>query len=150
MPSPLKHLLHDIKYTTLDELHENDPGLTIDVVPDGVRRGLVSIKLHTWHLLSSHLEHTCNVVVVLLTLLWIKMRLRLRGCLYAIIGGVLTSFPVDGISAKYLHAFFVLVKLLNCWMNIMNIGNVICVSFMAIFQQVIAVYMADLSEFIIN
>ena len=32
----------------------------------------------------------------------------------------------------------------------MNIGNVICVSFMAIFQQVIAVYVADLSEFIIN
>ena len=113
MPSPLKHLLHDIKYTTLDELHENDPGLTIDVVPGGVRHGLVSIKLHAWHLLSSHLEHTCNVVVVLLTLLWIKMRLRLRGCLYAIIGGVLTSFPVDGFSAKYLHAFFVLVKLLD-------------------------------------
>ena len=31
----------------------------------------------------------------------------------------------------------------------MNIGNVICVSFMTIFQQVIAVYGADLSEFII-
>ena len=60
------------------------------------------------------------------------------------------SFPVDGFSAKYLHAFFVLVKLLNCWMKIVNIGNVICVSFMAIFQQVIAVYMADLSEFIID
>ena len=32
----------------------------------------------------------------------------------------------------------------------MNIENVICVSLMAIFQQVIAVYVADLSEFIIN
>ena len=32
----------------------------------------------------------------------------------------------------------------------MNIGNVICVSFMTIFQQVIAVYEADLSEIIIN
>ena len=32
----------------------------------------------------------------------------------------------------------------------MKIGNVICVSSMAIFQQVIAVYVADLSEFIIN
>ena len=41
LPSPLKHLLHDIKYTTLDELHENDPSLTIDVVPDSVRHGLV-------------------------------------------------------------------------------------------------------------
>ena len=32
----------------------------------------------------------------------------------------------------------------------MNIGNISCVSFMAIFQQVIAVYVADLSELIIN
>ena len=32
----------------------------------------------------------------------------------------------------------------------MNIGNVISVSFMTIFQQVIAVSVADLSEFIIN
>ena len=32
----------------------------------------------------------------------------------------------------------------------MNIGNAICVSFMTIFQQVIAVYVADLFEFIIN
>ena len=56
LPSPLKHLLHDVKYTTLDELHENDPGLTIDVVPGSVRRGLVSIKLHIWHPLSSHFE----------------------------------------------------------------------------------------------
>ena len=32
----------------------------------------------------------------------------------------------------------------------MNIWNVICVSFMIVFQQVIAVYVADLSEFIIN
>ena len=32
----------------------------------------------------------------------------------------------------------------------MNIGNVISVCFMTIFQQVVAVSMADLSEFIIN
>ena len=32
----------------------------------------------------------------------------------------------------------------------MNIGNDICVSFMTIFQQFIAVYVADISEFIIN
>ena len=32
----------------------------------------------------------------------------------------------------------------------MNIRNVIRVSFMTMLQQVIAVYMADLSEFIIN
>ena len=32
----------------------------------------------------------------------------------------------------------------------MNIGNVICVSFMTIFQHFIAVYVADLSEFIID
>ena len=32
----------------------------------------------------------------------------------------------------------------------MNIGNVICVSFMTIFLQVIAVCVADLSEFIMN
>ena len=87
MPSPLRHLLHDIKYTTLDELHENDPGLAIYVVPGSVGDGLVSIKLHILHLFSSQLEFPCNVVVVLLTLLWIKMRLRL-GCLHAIIGGV--------------------------------------------------------------
>ena len=108
MPSPLKHLLHDIKYTTLYELHENDPGLTIDVVPGSVRHGLVSIKLHIWHLFSSHLEFPCIVVVVLLTLLWIKMCLRLGGCLYAIIGVILKSFTVDGFSAKFLHTFLCL------------------------------------------
>ena len=32
----------------------------------------------------------------------------------------------------------------------MNIGNVICISFMTIFQQVIAAYLEDLSEFIKN
>ena len=32
----------------------------------------------------------------------------------------------------------------------MNIGNVISDSFMIIFQQIIAVYLADLSEYIIN
>ena len=35
-------------------------------------------------------------MVVLLTLLWIRACLRLGGNLYAIIGGVLNSFPVDG------------------------------------------------------
>ena len=108
----MKHLLHDIKYTTLDELHENDSGLSIDVVPGSVRHGLVSIKLHIWHLFSSHLEFPCNVVVVLLTLLWTKMRLWLGGCLYAIIGGVLESFPVDEFSAMFLHTFF--MSWLNC------------------------------------
>ena len=76
-------------HNTLDELHENDPGLAIDVVPGSVRDGLVSIKLHIWHRLSSHGKFPCNVVAVLLTLLWIKMRLGLRGCLYTIIGGAL-------------------------------------------------------------
>ena len=112
MPSPLKHLLHVIKYTTLDELHENHPGLTIDVVPGSVRHGLVLIKLHIWYLFSSYLEFPCYVVVVLLILLWIKIRLRLGGCLYAIIGGVVKSFPVDGFSAKFLHTFF--MYRLNC------------------------------------
>ena len=78
------------------------------------------------------------------------MRLRLRCCLYAIIGGVLKRFSVDGFSAKVFHIFYVLVKLLNCWIKIMNIGNVICFSFMAIFQQVIAVYVADLYYFSID
>ena len=148
MPSPIKHLLHDIKYTTLDELHENDPGFSIDVVPGSVRHGLVSSKLHIWHLFSLYLEFLCNVVVVLLTLLWIKMRLRLGGCLYAIIGEVLKSFSVDGFSAKFLHTFFMTWS--NCCMKIMNIANVICVSFVAIFQKVIAVSAAGLYEFIVN
>ena len=34
------------------------------------------------------------------------MRLMLGGRLYAIIGGVLRSFPVDGYSAKIFQAFF--------------------------------------------
>ena len=103
--------MHDIKYTTIDELHENDPGLTIDVVPDSARPGLVSIKLHIWHLLSLHLEFTCNVVVVLLNSLSIKMRLGLRGCLHAIIGGVLKIFPVGGFSANFFHIFLSLGKI---------------------------------------
>ena len=111
MPSPLQHLLHVIKYTTLDELHENDPGLTIDVVPGSVREGLVSIKLHSWHLFVSYLLFPCNVVVALLTLLWIRMCLRLGGYLYAIKGGVLNNFPVDGFSARFLHIF------LMPWLN---------------------------------
>ena len=89
-------------------MHENDPGLTIDVVPGNVRDGLVSSKLHIWHLFAPHLEFSCNIVVVLLTLLRIKMRLGLGGCLYAIIGGVLKCFPVDGFSAKFLHTFLCL------------------------------------------
>ena len=89
MPSPLQHLLHVIKYTTLDELDENVPGITIDVVPGSVKDDLVSIKLHIWHLSLSHLKFHFNVIVVLLTLLWIIMRLWLGGCLHAMIGGVL-------------------------------------------------------------
>ena len=112
----LKHLLHDIKCTTLDELHENVPGLAIDVVPGSVRHGLVSIKLRNLHLFSSHLEYPCNVVVVLLTLLWIKMCLWLGGCLYAIIGRLLNSISVDGFSAKFLHTFFM------SWLNFLIVG----------------------------
>ena len=56
MPSLLEHSLHVMKYTTLDELNENDCGLTIDVVPSGVKEGLVSIKLHIGHLFVSHLK----------------------------------------------------------------------------------------------
>ena len=43
-------IVHAIKYTTLDDLHENDPGLAIDVVPGSVRENLVSIKWHILHL----------------------------------------------------------------------------------------------------
>ena len=125
-----------------------EPGISIDVAPGCERHGLVAIKLHILHLFSPHLVFPCNVVVALLTLLWIKLRIRFGGCLYAIIGVVLKCFPVDGFSAKFLHTFF--MSWLRCWMKIINIGNVICVSFMAIFQQVIAVYVANLSEFIIN
>ena len=105
MPSPLRHLLHDIKYTTLDELHENDPRLTIDIVPGNVRDGLVSIKLHICDLFASHFKFPCSFVVVLLTLLGIKMRLRLGRYLYAIIGGALKSLAVVGFSAKFQHTF---------------------------------------------
>ena len=148
MPSQSKYLLHDIKYTTLDELHEDYPGLTIDVVPGSARHCLVSIKLHIRHLFSPHLEFPCNIVVVLLTLLWIKMRLWVGGCLYAIIRAVLKSFPVDGFSAKFLHTFF--MSWLNCWMKIMIIGNVFCVRFMARFQHVIVVYVDEHYELIID
>ena len=41
-------------------------------------------------------------------------------------------------------------KFMNSWMEIMNIRNVIFVSFMTIFQKIIAVYVADFSELIIN
>ena len=56
---------------------------------------------------------------------------------------------MDFLQSFSIH-FYDLVKLLNYWMKMMNIGNVICVSFIAIFQQVIAVYVADVSKFIIN
>ena len=46
----------------------------------------------------------------------------------------------------FLHTFFVLVG----WMKIMNIGNVISVSFMTMLQQVIVVSVADISEYIMN
>ena len=72
---PLRYIifLYVIKYTTLDELHENDPGLKIDVIPDSARDDLVSIKLHNWHPFALHIKFPSNVVVVLLTLMWIKM-----------------------------------------------------------------------------
>ena len=68
----------------------------------------MSIKLHILHLFASRLKFPCNVVVILLTLLWIEMRLRLSGFLHAIIGGVLESFPAGGFFAKFLHTFFML------------------------------------------
>ena len=34
-PIQLSFPLHVIKYATIDELHENDPGLSIDLVPNG-------------------------------------------------------------------------------------------------------------------
>ena len=61
--------------TTLDELHENYPGLAIGVHSVSVKEGLVSNKLHIWHFFASHLKFPCNVVVVLLTSLWIRIRL---------------------------------------------------------------------------
>ena len=76
------------------------------------------------------------------------MHLMLGGCLYAIIGSVLRSFPVDGYSTKFLHTLF--ISWLCCWMKVMNIGNAIFVSLMAIFQLVITVYVVDLSELIID
>ena len=41
-----------------------------------------------------------------------------------------------------------LVTIPNCWMKVMNIWNVICVSLMTTFQQVMTVYVSDLHEFI--
>ena len=69
LPSPLQHLLHVIKCTTLDKLHKNNPGLAADVDPGSVNEGLVSIKLYIWHIFVSHLKFPGNVVVVLLTML---------------------------------------------------------------------------------
>ena len=71
LSSPL-HFLHVIKYTTLDDLHGNDPGLKIDVVSGIVKEDLVSIKLHIWHVL-----YQISNFHLMLTLLWIRMRLSL-------------------------------------------------------------------------
>ena len=71
----------------------------------------------------------------------------LGGCLYAIIGRVLRIFYVYVFLANF---SIVLVRFLNWWTKIMNIINVICVSLMTIIQQVIAVYVTEISEFIIN
>ena len=45
----LLHFLHAIKYATLDELHENDPGLAIHVVSGSVNEGLVPITFHIYN-----------------------------------------------------------------------------------------------------
>ena len=45
------------------------------------------------------------------------MCLRLGGCLYVIIGGVLKSFPVDGFSAKFFHTFFM------SWLNFLIVDQ---------------------------
>ena len=60
-------------------LHENDPGLTIGCC--SAKHGLVSVKLHIWKVFASHLKYSGNVVVVLLTLLWIRGCLGLGGSL---------------------------------------------------------------------
>ena len=65
----------------------------------------MSIKLYILHLFVSLLRFPCNVVVVLFTLLWIRMRLKLGGCLHAMIGRALKSFHVDGFSAKFFHTY---------------------------------------------
>ena len=44
------------------------------------------------------------------------MRLWKGGCLYTIIGGVLKSFPVNGLSAMFFHTFFM------SWLNFSIVG----------------------------
>ena len=61
LPSLFQHLLHVIKYTTFDELHENDACLTIDVLLGCVKESIVSMNLHIWHLFVSHVKFHCNV-----------------------------------------------------------------------------------------
>ena len=61
LPSPLQHLLHVTKYATLDELHDNDPGIAINVAPGSEKEGLVSIKLHIY----IFLYHIYNFIVML-------------------------------------------------------------------------------------
>ena len=56
MPSPIQRFLHVTKYATLDELHENNSGFRVDVLPCSVKEVLVSIKLHIWQLLLSHVK----------------------------------------------------------------------------------------------
>ena len=76
--------MHVIKYTTSDELHENI-GLTIYAVTGIVKQGLVYSKLCIWYLFLSQLRCLDNVILPILSSLWIKMNLRSSGCLYAII-----------------------------------------------------------------
>ena len=66
---------------TLDELHENDPTLTVNVVHISANECLVSTKLHILHHFLTH-----DFPDKLLLLLLIKIRLRFRGCLYKLTG----------------------------------------------------------------
>ena len=75
------------------------------------------------------------------------MHLRLGGCLYVIVGGVLNVFLLmDFLQFFSIHflclgkIFELLDEYLECYL---------C-QFMTIFQQVIVVNVADLSELIIN
>ena len=79
MTSLLQHLMNVIKYTALDELHENYPCLVIDVVPGSVKEGLIFTKMHKCHLFVSYLEFPGNVAVVLFTLPLIRMYISLGG-----------------------------------------------------------------------
>ena len=54
--------MHVVKYTTIDELLDNDPDLATDVAPGSVKEGVVSIKLHIWHLFVSDLKFCGGIV----------------------------------------------------------------------------------------